>query len=98
MPSSSFSLTRIMNVVAGGTAALALAGTVLWYFARLDARIVTLETRVAAESSTDDTSDTAVSCRELAAQAAAAYRNGDGSAVAVPLERLMDRLGCERAP
>lgn len=83
------------NKTSAIAAVLALACGVLWYVARLDARMDQVETVVADRARDNSYSTTErVTCGELAAKVAEAYRAGDGRTVAQPLERLMDRMGC----
>lgn len=69
-------------------AAVALLGAALWFVARLDARVSAIETTASADRGSS------VNCAELAGRVAEAYRAGNQTNVAEPLERLMDRLGC----
>lgn len=75
-----------------GVLALVLGG--LWFVANLNARV----NRVEAVVSEPVVQPKTLTCGELAAQVADAYRSGDGRTVAEPLERLMDRLGCGAYP
>lgn len=77
-------LAAVMTLLAGG----------LWYVARLDARIHRVEVAVEPIRPAASRDKRVLTCGELAAQVSDAYRSGDGSTVAAPLERLMDRLSC----
>lgn len=83
------------NKISAIVAILMLVSGGIWYVAQLDARVGRVETVVAdsvrAEASR---ASEGVTCGELAAKIADAYRAGDGQTVAQPLERLMDRMGC----
>lgn len=82
------------NKLSVGIAAFALVAGVLWYVARLDARVDQIETSVTRNSAANNQSEKALTCGDVAAKVAEAYRSGDGFRVAQPLERLMDRMEC----
>lgn len=83
------------NSLSAAVAVIALVGGILWYVARMDARINAIEADLS--SASKKTAEAALTCGELAAKVADAYRSGDGTRVAKPLESLMDRMDCNSA-
>lgn len=82
---------RAINWIGAITAVVALLCGALWYIARLDARVAAIESASAHEKASVDQ----VNCATIASRVADAYRAGNAANVAQPLERLMDRIGCD---